>query len=208
MKKINLFSSPLWAFDLLEDNPSINSMVTLDGLQVSKQLKEEQLKAGTPFVNTKVFFEHEGYGSGMLRDCTEQSIAEIGRDRSWPSYVLQMRARYNALYPNECDTPHHHLGLDLVGVYWVTVPENSGDLLLIDPRGQVPWVWEEPLVTPDNQWRTGRAYLRYKPKVGTLVLFPSYLFHSVETNLSNETRISIVMDVRVRFDNVDYANGD
>ena len=39
------------------------------------------------------------------------------------------------------------------------------------------------------------------PKEGALVLFPSYVDHSVNENLSNEERIVISFNIRIAFKN-------
>ena len=37
-----------------------------------------------------------------------------------------------------------------------------------------------------------------EPKEGTLIMFPSYLEHSVEENKSNEKRISMAFDINIK----------
>jgi hypothetical protein len=68
-------------------------------------------------------------------------------------------------------------------------------LLLHDPRAGVTWQnldYEpnDPIAT-----RTSRTYHRIKPENGLMILFPSYLVHSVETNLVQRDRLSIVINV-------------
>ena len=195
----NLFSSPLWTFDLTTDDPQLNTMVIMDGQNYSQYVDQQHRLSNSPAFdpNNYNFFEYQGYGIERLREYTNQAIKQISQDRNWPETTVHIKARHNVIHPGECDTPHHHPGLDLVGVYYAEVPANSGDLLINETRGSMNLIWQEPLITADDQRRTGRVYYRVKPKVGTLVMFPNYLFHSVETNLSNDIRISIVMDIRI-----------
>jgi uncharacterized protein (TIGR02466 family) len=186
----NLFSSPLWIYNLAEENPHLAHMVKLDGTNFSNAVNAGQCGPND-------FFKFNGYGIEQLRDYVDTAIKDIAQKRSWPEHDIDMRVRHNVIKPLECDTPHHHPDLDLVGVYYVSVPSNSGNILFYDPRGSVKILWEDPAVGPDSQGRTGRVCYSLTPTVGTLVLFPSYLFHSVETNLSEENRISIVMDIRI-----------
>jgi uncharacterized protein (TIGR02466 family) len=107
----------------------------------------------------------------------------------------KITGRQNVIKPLESDTPHHHVGKSiLVGVYYADVPPNSGDILLHDPRGPLPW--ENLNFNPDDPIATksARCYHRVKPQNGLLLLFPGFLVHSVETNLSNQNRISIVLN--------------
>lgn len=106
-----------------------------------------------------------------------------------------VHGRYNIIPPNACDTPHHHVGSILVGIYYVDVPQNAGDLLLHDPRNAVSWNnlnYEPNDPFPEKYYR---SYHRIKPYEGLLVFLPGFLEHSVETNLSQQNRISIVFNI-------------
>jgi uncharacterized protein (TIGR02466 family) len=194
--KIELFSSPLWTFDLSASQPELAELVRLDGLNFSQHVNEQQ-KINPVHTKHYSFLDFAGYGTSALRQYTVDAIESIAQERRWPEYNLDLRTRHNVIAPGRCDTPHHHSDLDMVGIYYVDCPPNSGDLLLLDTRGSVNLAWQEPLVTADSEGRTGRIYYRVEPKVGTLLMFPNYLFHSVETNLSTENRISVVMDIRL-----------
>jgi uncharacterized protein (TIGR02466 family) len=107
----------------------------------------------------------------------------------------KLTGRQNVIKPLESDTPHHHVGKSiLVGVYYADVPPNSGDILLHDPRGPLPW--ENLNFNPNDPIanKSARCYHRVKPQNGLLLLFPGFLVHSVETNLSNQNRTSIVLN--------------
>jgi len=202
IKKLdNLFSTPFWTFDLNKDNPQLSKMIEMDGVDFSKCVTDKKANSIVPANVRYDFFKHGGYGGiSDLYENTINAISEVAKDQRWEDYTVEIRARQNVILPGQCDTPHHHQGLDLIGVYYVTVPENSGDILLFETRGSINRLWEDPMVTPDSMGRTGRVYYRHKPQVGTLIMFPSYIFHAVETNLSDENRISIVMDIRINHD--------
>jgi uncharacterized protein (TIGR02466 family) len=84
---------------------------------------------------------------------------------------------------------HDHGGSLLTCTYYVKSPADCGDLLLVDPRGGVNWEWLE-----DGGIR-GIKYKRVKPKEGKLVLFPAYVLHEVEKNMSDDKRISITTNI-------------
>jgi uncharacterized protein (TIGR02466 family) len=84
---------------------------------------------------------------------------------------------------------HIHPNSKISGVYYVTTPENSGDLLLFHPAYDLmgyDWICEKSsseYVIPSKN---------VKVKSGVLILFPSWLKHSVESNMNlTKKRISI-----------------
>lgn len=92
--------------------------------------------------------------------------------------------------PGSMNQRHIHARSVLSGVFYVRVPENSGAIVLEDPRdvaiavGGLPDSITHPIVIP--------------PEPGLLLLFPSWLPHRVEVNESNADRISIAFNARRR----------
>lgn len=80
----------------------------------------------------------------------------------------------NAQGPGQSTTPHNHDENDelLSGVYYVQVPPDSGDLVLLDG------------------WFT----VRVTPAPGLMLFFPPQLVHQVETNRSGELRLSLAFN--------------
>jgi uncharacterized protein (TIGR02466 family) len=194
-----LFGTPVWIFDLTEHDKQLNTMIMLDGQNFSSYVDEQKqfVDPGDFNVKNYDFLEFEGYGIERLKNYITDAIQKIGEERGWPKTTHILKTIQTYVNPLESDSPHHHPGSDLVGIYYVQTPENSGDLLLYETRGSVNYMWQDPNISPDPQNRQGRISYRFKPSAGKLVMFPNYLFHSVETNLSNDTRIAIVIDVRL-----------
>ena len=95
----------------------------------------------------------------------------------------------NINYPGNANRPHLHPNSLFSGVYWIKAPEKSGNLMLYEPRPGVhttmPNRKEGKL--PSELWRE----IHYQPKAGTAIMFPSWLWHEVKPNQSNDTRISV-----------------
>ena len=95
----------------------------------------------------------------------------------------------NINYPECFNRPHIHPNSLFSGVYWIKTPQNSGNLMLYDPRPGVqttmPNRKEGKLST--ELWRE----VHYEPKAGRCIMFPSWLWHEVKPNKSNDTRISV-----------------
>ena len=86
---------------------------------------------------------------------------------------------------------HHHGNSAISAAYYVRAPKNSGDLVFYDPR-PAP-VYSHPHSKEPNYLNA--MVNSVSPVEGALVLFPSYLDHSVNENLSNEERIVISFNV-------------
>jgi len=88
---------------------------------------------------------------------------------------------------------HHHSNSDLSAAYYVTAKEGCGDIIFYDPRpGKVykhPLSIKPNLLNADNNGVT--------PEPGMLVLFPSYLEHSVNPNTSDHERIVISFNINL-----------
>ena len=86
---------------------------------------------------------------------------------------------------------HHHSNSDLSAAYYVSAHENCGDIVFYDPR-PAP-VHNHPLSKKPN--KLNATVNSIKPEAGMLVLFPSYLEHSVNPNLSDKKRIVISFNI-------------
>ena len=82
---------------------------------------------------------------------------------------------------------HHHSNSDISAAYYVSAHENCGDIVFYDPR-PAP-VHKHPMSKLPNKLNATRREI--KPEPGMLILFPSYLEHSVRANLSDEKRVVI-----------------
>jgi len=86
---------------------------------------------------------------------------------------------------------HTHPNNYLSGVYYVKTQPKANGIVFHDPRPQVTVISPPPL----ELGPTNAGMLRVQADTGCLILFPSWLEHSVDTNLSNENRISIAFNV-------------
>ena len=88
---------------------------------------------------------------------------------------------------NAWNQKHHHSNSDLSAAYYVSAHDNCGDIVFYDPR-PAP-VHKHPMSKFPNELNATRRQI--KPEPGMLILFPSYLEHSVRANLSDEKRVVI-----------------
>tara|TARA_A100001201_G_C4018133_1_gene179669 strand:- start:160 stop:765 length:606 start_codon:yes stop_codon:yes gene_type:complete len=78
------------------------------------------------------------------------------------------------------------------GVFYLQAPEGSGKLSIVNPGINKMWNGCQ-LVAQKNQF-TGET-IRIEPVEGNIILFPSYLPHSVETNDHDDERIAISFNI-------------
>ena len=88
---------------------------------------------------------------------------------------------------------HHHGNSALSAAYYVRAPKDCGDIVFYDPR-PAP-VFSHPIAKKPNTLNA--TVNSITPDEGLLVLFPSYLDHSVNPNLSSNQRIVISFNVNL-----------
>lgn len=98
---------------------------------------------------------------------------------------------------------HNHPGVLWSGVYYVQAPANSGRLVIREPRR------ESTMIQPrfrDDQPRKKEVWgeVYYEPVPGRIIIFPGWLEHAVEPNLSTRKgtageRISIAFNLTQGF---------
>lgn len=122
---------------------------------------------------------------------------EYGLALKWslPSHMqLVMREIWaNANGKYAYNNVHNHPNSLLSGVYYVRVEGNCGDLSLFDPRKQA-WTMQ-PEYSERDSMNSPVHFIG--PEAGSLIIFPSWLEHSVNQNLSDADRISISFNINL-----------
>ena len=92
---------------------------------------------------------------------------------------------------NSFNIMHNHQNCYLSAAYYVKKPERSGDISFFDP------VEPKTYRYPEKEKGTfhSNQVVTLRPEEGDLLIFPSYLYHSVEPNLSDEDRIVISFNI-------------
>jgi uncharacterized protein (TIGR02466 family) len=93
--------------------------------------------------------------------------------------------------PDAAHRMHSHPNNFLSGVYYVRTHKGADTINFHDPRSQTEII--KPPVTELTAENTDQVVVEVKN--GTVLLFPSWLAHSVDANRSDETRISVSFNV-------------
>jgi len=84
---------------------------------------------------------------------------------------------------------HNHANSVVSGIYYVATPEGSGQLLFHSPMADCMYDPPKRATNPMNVPASGLA-----PKAGTMILFRSWLRHSVMPSTGEGTRVSIAFN--------------
>jgi len=87
--------------------------------------------------------------------------------------------------PGSSNRAHVHPGCMWSGVYYIQAPKGAGDIEFIEPR--TAHLMNQPKYRP-NAKRPKECWtkVRFTPKPGRMLLFPSWLYHGVDPNMSKE----------------------
>jgi uncharacterized protein (TIGR02466 family) len=126
----------------------------------------------------------------FVADCAAEAGADYGWDLENRSLeVTEFWANVNR--PYDYNMRHNHVPGHLSGVYYVKVPDGSGDIRFYDDR-RLRTV-TEPAPVRDSGLAS-RSYT-FHPTAGMMLMFPSWLDHIVGQNKTNEIRLSISFNI-------------
>ena len=123
-------------------------------------------------------------------------IEKVINDMQWD--VSSQTAKITSMWAiintgGNANARHHHGNSAISAAYYVRAPIDSGDIVFYDPR-PAP-VYYHPSSKKPNLLNA--MINSISPTEGGLVLFPSYLEHSVNANKSNEERIVISFNIKL-----------
>ncbi len=93
--------------------------------------------------------------------------------------------------PGDFNRAHIHPNAILSGAYYVQTPERGGNIELYDPVPARPMI----LYPIKRRKPANSQTVEYKSEEGLLLIFPSWLQHSVQPNRSGDFRISISFNI-------------
>ncbi len=182
------FSTPVWA-SKAENYKETNE-------EVYKYIKKLQTEDNDGIIKSNVKGWHSKdfdlKNSVVIKfiNLISPNINQVIKDMQWDinSQTVKITSMWSIINTGGASNArHHHGNSDISAAYYVRAPENSGEIVFYDPR-PAP-VFSHPSSTKPNSLNA--MVNSINPAEGGLVLFPSYLDHSVNENLSNEERIVI-----------------
>ena len=96
---------------------------------------------------------------------------------------------------NSYNVKHNHQNCYLSSDYYIKKPENSGDITFYDPKEVKTYRFPEV----ERNTSYSAESITVKPKEGDLLIFPSYLYHDVGVNLSDEERVVVSFNIDIGY---------
>lgn len=161
--------------DNKEGNFEAGNFVTYDNLHSPEM--------GEPFIE---------FGRIVLAE-TQNFLDFLGVKRD-AHYISGMWA--NVTNPNHRHPVHMHPNSLLSGILYIKTPEKCGSTAFVDPRPAAR-VFEPSY---DRMFEFNAGLFRFPPKRGTLVMWPSWLYHGVDRGFTEDEtadRISIAFNVMI-----------
>jgi len=195
MTKPNLlFPTPVWTVQL-DNYKNINENM-YDFIKSNQSKDVEGInKSNVKGWHSKDFNLNDEYPQKFISFILP-SIEQVMADMNWEKQ--KQIAKINNMWAiintgGSANLRHQHGNSTISGAYYVRAPKNSGDIVFYDPR-PAP-VYSHPNVLGPNLLNAQVNGIT--PKEGALVLFPSFLDHSVNENKSKEERIVISFNIRI-----------
>jgi uncharacterized protein (TIGR02466 family) len=93
---------------------------------------------------------------------------------------------------------HTHPQCDFSGVFYVKCSDNSGEINFINERKHVDYTVMETIDKSITSGYNLASGYWIAPEEGMMILFPSSIPHSVGVNNTNETRVSISFNLKIK----------
>ena len=95
---------------------------------------------------------------------------------------------------NTFNLRHSHPNSLLSAAYYVKANDQSGEIKFFDPKDAK--TMRHPEISIYNDLSTNTV--KIKPEEGKLLIFPSYIHHAVEENLSDQDRVVISFNIDIK----------
>lgn len=170
----NIFFVPIWGYVLKGEN--YHSSDYLDLINRLEATEPSVKKSNFGGWQSRDNLHKEGVFQ-ELRNTLSTLANDVAKSQMLPPvHMISMWANVN--YKNSFNAPHSHEGI-FSGVFYLTTPKNSGKL-----------IFKNPVVRSDiSPYKIADYPIHPGPL--TCIIFPSWLEHYVEPNLSEEKRISL-----------------
>ena len=182
---LSLFPTLVWKIQL---GAEAHERIDRSALGLLHSLRQglSELKSGEAWQSGHDL--HERKELHELCDCVSRAAASVLQFLKIGEQEIQITGRWANLYaPGAAHRAHSHPNNYLSAVYYARTWPGADTINFHDPRSQAGVI--RPPVTELTAANTDQVVARVGN--GTLLVFPSYLYHSVDANASGETRVSV-----------------
>ena len=139
-------------------------------------------------------------GENTIREFFQQispHIKEVSEDMCWDLKNFQLKITNCWSIINKklaSNAGHIHANSLISSAYYIKANKNSGNLIFDDPRPAAS-IKKGPYKSLGT-WNEGNISIT--PYAGLLVMFPSYLVHHVQPNMSDDERIILSFNLDIK----------
>ena len=182
---VSLFPTLVWKIQLRAE---VREPIDASALGLLHSLRQglPELKTGEAWQSGHALHRRDELRE--LCDCVSRAAASVLQFLNIGERTIEITGCWANLYaPGAAHRAHSHPNNFLSAVYYVRTRPGADSINFHDPRSQASVI--RPPVTALTAANTDQVVVRVK--VGTLLVFPSYLYHSVDANTSGDTRVSL-----------------
>jgi uncharacterized protein (TIGR02466 family) len=181
MEKITPFVTSIWV-----DEISDQSKLISDILDIKKTNINGCVKSNRGGWQSDAYHENSNqFASNTILEVKEK-ISKVYEDLGISKEPWLKNYWFNCNYKNDYNKTHVHSYSFVSAVLYLSAPTNSGNIIFERPDQFENFIDDISFSTQENY-----KSFYVVPKNNLLVMFPSYLPHYVEKNLSEENRISM-----------------
>lgn len=191
------FGVPLYQSQLVEHEKLNSGLCSVILAKEKESVSKQHSNYGGWHSDTNLLF-WQNESCKQFRELISQAVQQFIHElepTSQIKYACELQAWANVNRQGEFNRLHMHPENHLSGVYYVQVPEIQSDtsencIALLDPKTEAH-ILPIPGVS-------GGPELVIKPKIGMLLIFPSWINHYVyPVNTPDVTRISIAFNAKI-----------
>jgi len=192
----DLFPTPIFKYHI-EDHKEINSKL----IKYIYELKDED-PLGNNHSNMGGWHSQnfDIVNSGIPQEFIfkfKDFLKSIVTDELGWKYVKD-KARIVAMWAiinnkNSHNIKHNHPNCFLSAAYYVKAPKNCGNIQFYEPNEVKTMRYPEV----EKYTKYSGGIFNIEPNEGDLLIFPSYIYHSVQQNKSDEDRIVISFNIEI-----------
>lgn len=192
----DIFALPIWVVDLPEDQvkliqaelePTVKEKIDTGALAKNPDWKaNDTFRVSDPsFGGNVIDSNHVEFFSAISHNVLGYMIsvnANPIKTQEWRIHTSWLTLSKKGEYAQQ----HKHGCYDISGCYYYAANEDSGSLFFVPPvrMSGVSWAFDS---VPEM--------MSVRPKVGRLIMFPSWLEHGTSPNANDEDRISLAFNI-------------
>lgn len=179
----NIFSTPIWGFVFNDHKYQMFNYI--EKIRQIEQTELSAKKSNFGGYQTRDNLNEEPVFKefvSMINSISNKIVSEF----NFGQCLVEVKEMWGNINYKNCYNGNHTHGGILSGVVYAQVPKNSGKLILCNPA-----------VRSDGHLIRNSLF-EIQPEPLACIIFPSWLEHFVEPNMSDEDRISISFNVGVK----------